>query len=68
MTTPTGRYRLLKLPFDIKSGPEMYCKAMNEMLGGVDLAYAIMGNIQIAGCDVFHHGSVLETVLHCADS
>ncbi|XP_015771899.1 PREDICTED: uncharacterized protein LOC107350190 [Acropora digitifera] len=32
MNTPIGRYRWLKLPFGIKSAPEMYQRAMDEML------------------------------------
>ena len=30
--------------------------------------YAMMGNIQIEECDVVHHASVLQTVLHRTNS
>ena len=33
-----GRYKWLKLPFTITSAPEMYQRAMDEMLEGVDHA------------------------------
>ena len=66
MTTPTGRYRWLKLPFRIKSAPEMYQRAMDEMMEDIDHAYAIMDDILIAGHDIAHHDSVLEAVLHRA--
>ena len=68
MNTPIGRYRWLKLPFGIKSAPEMYQRAMNEMLEGIDHAYAIMDDILVAGRDISHHDSVLEKVLFCAKS
>ena len=66
MNTPIGRYRWLKLPFGIKSAPELYQRAMNEMLEDIDHAYAIMDDILIAGRDIAHHDSVLEAVLHHA--
>ena len=66
MNTPIGRYRWLKLPFGIKSAPELYQRAMNEMLEDIDHAYAIMDDILIAGRDIAHHDSVLEAVPHRA--
>ena len=68
MNTPIGRYRWLKLPFGIKSAPEMYQRAMDEMLEGIDHALAIMDDILIAGRDTAHHDSVLEKVLDRARS
>ena len=38
MNTPIGRYRWLKLPFGIKSAPEMYQRAMDEMLGRISIS------------------------------
>ena len=43
VNTPIGRYRWLKLPFGIKPAPEMYQRAMDEMLEGIDHAYVIHG-------------------------
>ena len=65
MNTPTGRYRWLKLPFGIKSATE---RTMDEMLEGIDHAYAIMDVILVAGRDISHHDSVLEKVLYRAKS
>ena len=63
MNTPIGRYRRLKLPFGIKSAPEMYQRAMDEMLEGIDHAYEIMDDVLVAGPDISHHDSGLEKVL-----
>ncbi|CAB4027032.1 Hypothetical predicted protein [Paramuricea clavata] len=68
MNTPLGRYRWLKLPFGIKSAPEMYQRAMDDMLEGIEYAYAIMDDILIAGRDVAHHDAVLRQVLDRAQS
>ena len=68
MNTPIGRYRWLKVPFGIKSAPEMYQRTMNEMLEGIDHAYAIVDDILITGRNVAHHDSVLEAVLQRAKS
>ena len=68
MNTPLGRFRWLKLPFGIKFAPEMYQRAMDEMLEGIDHAYTIMDDILIAGRDIAHHNSVLQQVLHRAKS
>ena len=47
----------------IKSSLEMYQRAMDEMLEGLDHAYAIMDDTLVAGRDISHHDSVLEKVL-----
>ena len=59
---------MVKLPFGIKSAPEMYQRAMDEMLEGKDHAYAIMDDILVAGLDISHHDSVLKKVLYRAKS
>ena len=63
MNTPLGRYRWLQLPFGIKSAPEMYQRAMNDMLEGTEYAHAIMDDFLVAGRDVVHHDAVLKQVL-----
>ena len=68
VNSPICRYRWLKLPFGIKSAPEMYQRAMDEMLEGIDHAFAMMDDILIAGRDTAHHDSVLEKVLDLARS
>ena len=64
MNTPIGKYRWLKLLFGIKSAPELYQRAMDEVLEDIDHAYTIMDDILIAGRDIAHHDSVLKEVLH----
>lgn len=54
---------MTKLGFRIKSAPETYQKAMDEMLKGIDNAFAIMDDILIAGRDIIHHDAVSEKVL-----
>ena len=68
MNTPIERYRWLKLPFGIKSAPEVYQRAMDETLEGIDHSYAIMDDILVAGHDISHYDSVLEKVLYRAKS
>ena len=46
----------------------MYQRAMDEMLGGIDHAYAMINDILITGRNIAHHDSVLERVLHRAKS
>ena len=66
MKTPVGRYRWLKLPFGIKSAPELYQRALDERLEDIDHTYAIMDDILIAARDIAHHDSVLEAVFNRA--
>ena len=68
MNTPIERYRWLKLSFGIKSAPEVYQRAMDETLEGIDHSYAIMDDILVAGHDISHYDSVLEKVLYRAKS
>lgn len=67
INTTIGRYRWLKLAFEVKSAQK--CKrVMDGMLLGVDHVYTILDDVLIAGHEVAHHDLVLETVLHCAKS
>ena len=62
MNTPLGgyMYRWLKLPFGIKSASEMYQRAMDDMLEGIDHAHAVMDDILIARRNIAHHNAVLH--------
>ncbi|XP_052242487.1 uncharacterized protein K02A2.6-like [Dreissena polymorpha] len=64
--TPLGRYRWLRLPFGIKSAPEIYQRIMDEMLKDVEGAFAIIDDILIAGDDIEHHDKIFKTVIKCA--
>ena len=66
MNTPIGRYRWLRLPFGIKSAPELYQRAMDEMFEGIEDAYPIMDDILIVGKNRVHHDAVLKSVLERA--
>lgn len=61
--TPIGRFRWLRLPFGIKSAPEIYQRIMDQMLEGIEGAFAIMDDILIAGRDREHHDHILEAVI-----
>jgi hypothetical protein len=61
--TPLGRYRWLRLPFGIKSVPEIYQRIMDEMLKDIEGAFAIIDDILIAGDDIEHHDKILKAVI-----
>ena len=56
--TPIGRFRWLRLPFGIKSAPEIFQKIMDK----IDGAIAIVDDILIAGTDRNHHDQILRQV------
>ena len=60
--TPIGRFRWLRLPFGIKSAPEIFQKIMDK----IDGAIAIVDDILIAGTDRNHHDQILRQVTECA--
>lgn len=64
--TPIGRFRWLRLPFGIKSAPEIFQRAMDQMLEGISGATAIMDDILIAGRDVEHHDQIFKKVIERA--
>ena len=66
--TPFGRYRFTRLPFGIKSAPEVFQRAiaqMRETLSGVD---SIMDDIIVWGNNVEQHDERLREVLERAKS
>lgn len=68
MNTPLGRYRWTRLPFGIKSAPEMFQRIMDEMPDGIEYARAVMDDILVAGKDKTHHDHILRQVLERAQS
>ena len=60
--TPQGRYRWLRLPFGVKSAPEIFQKAMDRMLEGIEGANAIMDDILVGGRHVDDHDRILRKV------
>jgi len=64
MNTPNRQIQIqTKLPFGIKSAPEIFRRAMDEMLESIDHPFAIMDDILVTGRDIAHHDSVLVKVL-----
>ena len=61
--TPQGRYRWLRLPFGVKSAPEIFQKAMDRMLEGIEGAKSIMDDILVGGRDVDDHDRILLKVV-----
>ena len=61
--TPRGRYRWLRLPFGIKSAPEIFQRKMDEMLEGIEGARAVIDDILVAGRDEEEHDRILEKVI-----
>jgi len=57
--TPFGRYRFTRLPFGIKSAPEVFQRYMTEMLEGIPGAHPINGTDAIVD-DILVWGSTLE--------
>ena len=64
--TPQGRYRWLRLPFGVKSAPEIFQHIMDDMLHDIDGARAIMDDILIGGEDDNEHDIILEKVVRRA--
>ena len=64
--SPIGRYRWLRLPFGIKSAPEIYQRIMDEMLEDIDGARAIMDDILIAGKTPQEHDRIMRKVVERA--
>ena len=66
--TQIGRLRWLRLPFGVKSAPEIYQKVMDNMISGIDGAVAIIDDILIAGKDNAEHDRILKEVVSRATS
>ena len=49
--TPQGQYQWLRLPFGVKSVPEIFQRVMDQMLEGIEGARAIMDGILVTGKD-----------------
>ena len=61
--TPLGRYRFTRLPFGIKSAPEVFQKKMSQVLEDIDGAEAIVDDILVWGKDIQEHDARLKKVL-----
>ena len=61
--TPIGRYRWLRLPFGIKSAPEMFQHIMDTMLEDIEGARAIMDDIIVAEKTPREHDRIMKVVI-----
>ena len=59
---PRGSYRWLRLPFGVKSAPEIFQRKMDEMLEGIEGVRAVMDDILVAGKDE-EHDRILKKVM-----
>ena len=64
--TPIGRFRWLRLPFGIKSAPEIYQRIMDDMLHDIEGARAIMDDIIIIGRSEEEHDKIMRQVVERA--
>ena len=64
MNTPYGRYSFTRLPFGVKSAPEVYQKIMSELVQHIEGCEAIIDDLVIWGKTVAEHDERLEKVLH----
>ena len=61
-STPFGRFKYLRLPMGVKSAPEIYQRAMNEMLHAIDGVEVIMDDILVHGPTIEDHNKKLKEV------
>lgn len=61
--TPFGHYRFKRLPFGIKSAPEVYQRVIEELFCGIDGCEVIAGDLMIWGRNNEEHDQRLKKVL-----
>ena len=61
--SPFGRYRFTRLPFGIKSAPEVFQKSMSNLFEDIEGAKPIVDDILVWGRDVKEHDVRLRQVL-----
>ena len=61
--TPFGRYRFTRLPFGIKSAPEVFQNYMSELFADVEGVKVIVDDLLVWGKDDEEHDARLEQVL-----
>lgn len=64
--TPYGRYRFTRAPFGIKSIPEIFQRAMSEMLEGLEGTAVIIDDILVWGKDQSEHDHRLNKLFERA--
>ena len=66
LNTPYGRYRFTRLPFGIKSAPEVFQHRMSELFEDVEGVKAMVDDLLIWGKDDEEHDARLKQVLNRA--
>jgi len=61
--TPFGRYRFLRMPFGIISASEIYHRAMDNMLEGLEGVHCYVDDVVIWGSNLIEHNERLTKVL-----
>ena len=61
--TPFGRFRCLRLPFGITSGPEIFQRVMRQILAGIDGCDCFIDDIVVWGVNEEEHDQRLRRVL-----
>ncbi len=64
--TPFGRYSFTRLPFGIKSAPEVYQRIITDMVQDIEGCEAIVDDLLIWGRDLKEHNARLKRVLNHA--
>ena len=64
--TPFGRYRFTRLPFGIKSAPDVFQNYMSELFADVEGVKVIVDDLLVWGKDDEEHDAGLEQVLRRA--
>lgn len=66
--TPFGRYRFLRMPYGIKTAPEVFHKTYKEIFKDIENVEVYIDDIIIYAKDINHHNQILEKVLNRAES
>lgn len=61
--TPFGRYRFNRLPFGIKSAPEVFQKMMTDLMSGIPATEVVVDDILVWGTNEKEHDESLRQVL-----
>ena len=64
--TPFGRYRFTRMPFGIKSAPEVFQNIMSQMVEDIEGAESIIDDILVWGATVEEHDMRVKRVLEKA--
>lgn len=65
-TTPFGNYKFLRMPFGIKTGPQVFQKKNYEIFGNIENVAIYMDDILITGKNLKEHDETLLKVLNRA--